>query len=121
MIGDANGSTSEEAIIKVTNPFIKIITEALDKLQVLQGHWAITLNDDTYYGNKENCYISELECELLSLVTYNLEYKDLIDEFLTTYNFEISDENYNYLQEFDDMLKDTSTYSFLCYKGYKLK
>ena len=44
MIGDARGHTDEEVTISLENPFLKIITGALDKLCVLEGHCKCLLN-----------------------------------------------------------------------------
>jgi len=121
MIGDANGHTDKEGTISIGNPFLQIITKALDKLGEIAGHWGIMLDNEHYYGNYKIGNISELEYDLLCLVSgYNYN-EDEANEFFEKHKFEKTDENKNYLQEFDGLLIADTEYSFLVYNGYKLK
>ncbi|MEK6828789.1 MAG: hypothetical protein AABY15_01595 [Nanoarchaeota archaeon] len=121
MIGDADGHTDEEAIISVNNPFLKIITNALDKLEICEGSWGLQLNDEDYFKNYESKNISKLECDLLCLVSGYSYDEDTANEFFEENNFEKTEENHDYIQEFEGLFIDDTEYSFLVYQGYKLK
>ena len=121
MIGDADGHTDEEAIISINNPFLKPLTEALDKLGEIKGHWGTMLGKEHYDGNREIGNINDFEYELLSLVTgYDYE-EDTANEFLNKYGYDESEQNHDYLQEFEGLLISDTEYSFLVYENYKLK
>lgn len=121
MIGDADGHTDEEAIISINNPFLKPLTEALNKLGKIEGHWGIMLEEEHYDGNRKIGNINDFEYELLSLITgYNYE-EDTANDFLKKYGYDESEQNHDYLQEFDELLISYTEYSFLVYKNYKLK
>jgi hypothetical protein len=119
MIGDANGHTDEESTISLDNPFLKIITGALDKLCVLEGHCGLSLNSESFKGNKKIGNINDLECDLLSLISCGDEYST--DKFLEKYKFEKSEKNQDYIYEFEGLFISETEYSFLVYKGYTLK
>ena len=121
MIGDDKGHTYEEAVISVNNPFLKPITEALDKLGEIEGHWATMLDEEHYSGNKKIGNINDFEYELLCLVSDLYDYENTIDDFLKKYGYEQSEENHYYLQEFDGLFYSETDYSFLVYEKYKLK
>lgn len=121
MIGDDDGHTDEEAIISINNPFLKIITEALDKLGEIEGNWGIMLDKEHYEGNKKIGNINDLEYELLCLTSVYSYDKDVADEFFKKYKFDNSQENHDYLQEFEGLLISDTEYSFLVFEGYKLK
>ena len=121
MIGDADGYTDEEAIISINNPFLKPLTETLDKLGKIEGHWGTMLDKEHYDGNREIGNINDFEYELLSLVTgYDYE-EDTANEFLNKYGYDESEQNHDYLQEFKGLLISDTEYSFLVYENYKLK
>ncbi len=121
MIGDADGHTDEEVIMSINNPFIKPLTEALDKLGEIEGHWGIMLDKEHYEGNRKIGNINDFEYELLSLVTgYSYEEEDP-NYFFKKYGYDESEQNHNYLQEFEGLLISDTEYSFLVYEGYKLK
>jgi hypothetical protein len=119
MIGDANGNTYEELVISVNNPFLKLITDALDKLRIPSDCWGLVLKDEHYEKNYKNGNINELECDLLCLVSAYSE--DMAVEFFKKHGFENSETNLSYLLEFDGLFLEDTEYSFLVYQGYKLK
>ena len=121
MIGDANGKTSEEAVISINNPFLKPLTEALDKLGEIEGHWGTMLDEKHYDGNRKIGNINDFEYELLSLVTGYAYEEDAANDFFKKYGYDESEQNHNYLQEFEGLLISDTEYSFLVYEGYKLK
>lgn len=121
MIGDAKGHTDEEAVISINNPFLKPLTEALDKLDKIEGHWGTMLYEEHYDGNRKIGNINDFEYELLSLVTgYDYE-EDTVNDFLKKYGYDESEQNHDYLLEFEGLLISDTEYSFLVYEGYKLK
>lgn len=121
MIGDADGHTDEEAVISINNPFLKPITEALDKLGEIEGHWGTMLDEEHYHGNKKIGNINDFEYELLCLVTGYSYDEDDANVFLKKYGYEQSEQNHDYLQEFEGLFISDTEYSFLVYKDYKLK
>ncbi len=121
MIGDANGYTKEEATINIYNPFVTIITEALDKLQIPEGSWGLALNGEAYLDNYENNNISELQYDLLCLVSNYSYEEDTAIEFFEKHNFKNIKENHDYLEEFEGLLIDDTEYSFLVFEDYTLK
>ncbi len=115
MIGDDDGHTDKEAVISINNPFLKPITEALDKLGEIEGHWGMVLNEEYYDGNKQIGNINDFEYELLCLVTgYNYD-EDTANDFFKKYGYEQSEQNHNYLQEFEGLFISETEYSFLVY------
>jgi hypothetical protein len=121
MIGDSDGYTNEKATININNPFVILITEALDKLKIPEGSWGLVLNEEDYVDNYKNNNISELEFDLLCLVSNYSYNKDNANKFFKKHNFKDTNENHDYLQEFDGLLIDETEYSFLVYEGYTLK
>jgi hypothetical protein len=122
MIGDSNGYTTEVATIKANNPFLPIVEGALKKLKVCKGSWGLQLKTSDYETNYEYKNISEVECDLLCLVSgygVNLD-EDEVEYFLKENNFELTEENENFLREFSGLFIDETSYSFLAYEGYKL-
>jgi len=121
MIGDSNGYTHRKAVISIKNPFLKHVTEALDKLQVCERSWGLQLNDEDYEDNYKNKNINKLEYDLLCLVSgYSFD-EGAADYFFKEHNFENSETNFNYLQEFEGLFIEDTSYSFLVYQGYSLK
>lgn len=121
MIGDAHGHTDEEAVISINNPFLKPITEALDKLGEIDGHWGTMLDEEHYEGNNKIGNINDFEYELLCLVSGYSYGEDEANDFFQKYGYETSEQIHDYLQEFEGLLISDTEYSFLVYEGYKLK
>ena len=121
MIGDADGHTDEEAVISINNPFLKPLTETLDKLGKIERYWGIMFDEEHYDGNRKIGNINDFEYELLSLVTgYDYD-EDTANDFLKKYGYDESEQNHDYLQEFEGLLISDTEYSFLVYENYKLK
>jgi hypothetical protein len=120
MIGDADGDTSEKANISLDNPFLEHLTGSLDKLETIPGHWGIMMDDKHLEGNLKKGTINQFECDLLSLIANYCD-EDSANEFLAKYNYEVSESHYEYLSEFEGLLRSEAPYSFLVYQGYKLK
>jgi hypothetical protein len=144
MIGDADGYTNEFSTIRANNPFLKPLTDALDKLGSIEGHWGFIFDDTHLYGNLKNGNINRFEYDLLCLLSYCYEYEetqpddedddsydDSYDDtevyeessvkFLKKYDYEVSEKNIGYLEEFEGLFRCETSYSFLVYEGYKLK
>ena len=119
MIGDSNGITYEDAVISLDNPFLKPLTEALNKLDILEGHWGIMLDKKHVEENKKLGNINNFEYDLLMLIIDYCDKEESI-KFLTKYNYETSKENINYLEEFEGIFVSDTEYSFLVYEGYEL-
>jgi hypothetical protein len=119
MIGDSNGYTDEERKISLNNPFIKLVTGALDKIVTLKGTWGIVFDDQYFDRSEEAGNISEMENQLLSLIS-NYNYTEDAVDILNFYGFDVSDENHEHLKDFDGLLIRDTEYSFLVYLGYKL-
>ena len=120
MIGDGNGNTNEERKISLDNQFLELITNALDKLRIKDGHWGIMLSEDRYEWNFEKKCISEKEYHLLSLVSDCIEEENSM-HFLSEHGFDLTETNLDYLQEFEGMFISETAYSFLVYQDYNLK
>ena len=120
MIGDANGNTYEEATINLENPFLHPFINALDKLTVIPNHWGIMLDKEHFEENKKSGSINEFEYDLLLLIENYCDENECI-KFLKKYNYKVSKQNIEYLQEFDGLLVSETEYSFLVYEGYELK
>ena len=121
MIGDANGNTTMSETISANNPFLPLVTAALDKLKIVKGRWGMVLDDEFYRSNFDDKNISESEHDLLCLISnYGFE-DDEAEEYFKSNNFEVTEENYRFLSEFEGLLVDDTEYSFLVYEGYKLK
>lgn len=121
MIGDADGNTSKKGIISIDNPFLSIITNALNKIKPRARQWGILLEDETYLENYRNKNINELEYELLCLVSnYN---EDDTSEFFKKFGFDNVNSKINdkFLSEFEGILISDAEYSYLSYEKYKLK
>lgn len=121
MIGDANGHTDEEGIISANNPFLSLVTNALDNLKKVKGRWGMVLDGKFYSQNLEDGNISKSEYDLLRLVSGYGYDEDIADEYLKTNGFEVNEENYEFLNEFEGLFIYDTSYSFLVYEGYKLK
>lgn len=121
MIGDADGYTSEQATISVNNPFVKLVSDALHKLENIEGHWGVMLDDEHYKGNRDAGNISEMEYKLLTLVTDGCYDEDMVDEFFDAYGYYKTEENYDYIMDFDGLLRSDAEYSYLVYEGHTLK
>lgn len=127
MIGDADGYTNEFSTIRANNPFLKPLTDALDKLGTIEGHWGFIFDSEHIYGNLKNGNINRFEYDLLCLLSYCYEpesyddYEESSVKFLKKYTYEVSDTNIAYLEEFDGLFRSEASYSFLVYEGYKLK
>lgn len=121
MIGDANGHTDTEATLSLNNPFVHIVTDALDKLKVPKGSWGLVLNDEAYYENYKKKNISKLEHDLLCLVSGYSYDEDTANNFFKEHKFENTEENHNFLCEFEGLFIEEASYSFLVYEDYTLK
>ncbi len=121
MIGDANGNTTMSETISANNPFLPLVTSALDKLKIVKGRWGMVLDDEFYRSNFDDKNISESEHDLLCLISnYGFE-DDEVEEYFKSNNFEVTEENYRFLSEFEGLLVEDTEYSFLVYEGYKLR
>jgi hypothetical protein len=123
MIGDANGNTQMKETISAKNPFLPLVTDALDSLKNVKGRWGMVLDDEFYSQNLEDGNISQSQYDLLSLVSgsgFDEEDEDVID-YLKENGFENNEENIDFLNEFQGLLVEDAEYSFLVYQGYKLK
>ena len=121
MIGDADGWFNKENTISINNPFLEIVTAALDKLEICEGSCGLQLNEEDYLGNFENNKINELEYDLLCLVSCYSLYDKTSDDFLQKHNFENTKENHQYLNEFVGLLIEENEWSYLVFEDYKLK
>ena len=121
MIGDADGNTEMKETINANNPFLSMVTAALDKLKVCKGSWGLQLNEEDYGGNLGDKNISQSEYDLLCLVSGYGCNDGEADEYLKENNFELTEENYDFLNEFEGLFIDDTSYSFLVYEGYNLK
>lgn len=127
MIGDSKGYTTKNETISLDNPFLKPLLEALDKLDIPNGHWGLVLKEGSYKYNKEIGNITDFEYDLLLILTeyiycfYDDDCVDYIDNFLIKYNYANSDQNLKYLEEFYGLIMEETEYSFLVYQGYDLK
>lgn len=110
MIGDAHGKTSYKTNVDPSNPILPIITSTLDKLVPLEGHWGIGLNSETLEYNLKNGHISQLEHDVFMAA------RNDDDELAVKHGFKSED-----LACFCDIFYDDTEYSFLTYRGYKLK
>lgn len=119
MIGDTNGVTYEDAVISLDNPFLKPLTEALNKLDIIEGHWGIMLDKKHVEENKKLGNINNFEYNLLMLIIDYCDKEETI-KFLKKYNYVTSKENINYLEEFKGIFVSETEYSFLVYEGYEL-
>jgi len=121
MIGDADGNTEMKETIKANNPFLPMVTAALDKLKIVKGRWGMVLDEEFYQKNLIDGNISKSEYDLLSLVSgYGCDEEEA-DEYLKENGFEVTEENYDFLSEFEGLFIDDTAYSFLVYEGYNLK
>lgn len=121
MIGDANGNTKMKETISAKNPFLPLVTAALDNLKNVKGRWGMVLDDEFYSQNLEDGNISGSEYDLLSLVSgYECDSDDSKAYFKAN-GFEVNEENNNFLAEFEGLFIYDTSYSFLVYEGYKLK
>jgi hypothetical protein len=121
MIGDASGNTEMKETISAKNPFLPLVTAALDKLKVCKGSWGLQLSSEDYATNFSDKNISESEYDLLCLVSGYGCNDGEADEYLKANGFELTEENYEFLNEFQGLFIDDTEYSFLVYEGYKLK
>lgn len=79
MIGDADGYTNEFSTIRANNPFLKPLTDALDKLGEIEGHWGFIFDSEHIYGNLKNGNINRFEYDLLCLLSYCYDADDESD------------------------------------------
>jgi len=123
MIGDADGNTKMEGTIKANNPFLPLVTAALDKLKICKGSWGLQLSYEDYFKNFDDKNISESEYDLLCIVSgYGCDEEDEdVIGYLKENGFENNEENISFLNEFEGLFVDDTAYSFLVYQGYKLK
>jgi hypothetical protein len=123
MIGDGNGDTSKKATLKAANPFIPLVTKALDNLKTVKGRWGMVLDSSFIYQNFLDGNISKLEYVLLNLVTgYDVDGEDEdLKFFFKEVGLGETEENIEYLGEFSGSLIEDASYSFLVYEGYTLK
>lgn len=120
---------TSEAKISINNPFLKHITNALDNLREVEGFICFLLDYKQFKCNLELGNINRFQYDLLCIL--NSEYGDDDDEyeyvddayskFLEKYNYEVSEANIEYLEEFEGLIVSTNFYGLLRYKGYKLK
>jgi hypothetical protein len=121
MIGDADGDTEVEVKVSLDNPFIKHITESLDKLKEPEEHWGLRFNNKNFKINYNRKDINKLEFDLLCLIS-NYSYDEVESvNFFKEHGFENSEANHKYLLEFDGLLIDENELSFLVYEKYTLK
>jgi len=124
MIGDADGNTEKKETISANNPFLMLVSDALEKLEAPKGRWGISLDsDNTYNWNFKSKKINKLEYDLLSFVSgYGCDEEDKkVIKFLKENGFEANEENFNFLNEFQGLFINETAYSFLTYEGHKLK
>ena len=74
MIGDSKGYTTKNETISLDNPFLKPLLEALDKLDIPNGHWGLVLKEECYKYNKEIGNITDFEYDLLLILTESIYY-----------------------------------------------
>lgn len=124
MIGDANGDTTKIKTIKANNPFLPLVTSALDKLKKVEDRWGMVLDNGFLNKNREDKNISDSEYYLLSLIS-NYNFCDVEDvdtiEYLKIAGFDVTENNCDLLNEFEGMLISDAEYSFLVYEGYELR
>jgi hypothetical protein len=115
MIGDADGNTTEESNISINNPFLKTVKEVLD--WVSEGE-IFSVNE---YFKEENKIRDEDENnEILFVIFNDLWNIEKLKKYLTDNNFEPSDENINFLREFDDLLISEMGFNYLSFEKYKV-
>lgn len=122
VIGDADGETTKKRIIKVKNPFLKPIGAALKKLQTKKGCWGLMLSEPDYEWNFKKKYISKFEFDLLCLASnyHQIEETELLTSFCKQNGLD-EDETVDDLMEFEGLLVDDASYSFLTYQGHTIK
>lgn len=122
MIGDSDGDTYKEETISLNNPFLPIITTALDKLDICEGCWGLQLSIEDYTKNYNSKNISKLEYEILCITQGYGDCGDIdVEKFFEENNFENTEETHEFIDEFHGLFIDDTEYSFLIYEGYKLK
>lgn len=121
MIGDAKGHTDAEEIISAKNPFLPLVTAALDNLKEVKGRWGMVLDGEFYSQNLEDGNISKSAYDLLRLVSGYGYDEDKADKYFKKSGFEVTEENYDFINEFEGLFIHDVEYSFLVYEGYKLK
>jgi hypothetical protein len=109
------------AKISINNPFLKPLTEALDKLKEIKGYMCFLLDKKHFECNFKQGNINNFEYDLLCLLID--EYEEIsVGNFLNMYGYELTETNIEYLEEFDNLIVSDSLFTcFLVYKGYKLK
>ncbi len=120
--GDGKGCSTYEATINKSNPFLNILTHALDSLNISAEYPRCLLLSYKFLNiNFKNKIINDLEYDLLKLLS-NCNYtKDSAIRFLKAHSFEIIETNFNYLKEFTKLLYERDKYSSLEFKGYELE
>lgn len=122
MIGDANGDTEEEVDVSLNNPFTERYVTALNKLHPIPGHWGVMLEENRLHAHLKEGDITQDEYIILQTVFSYGEY-DPIDseEFSEEDNpLILSEEDKDFLAEFEDGVRADAEYSFLVFQGADL-
>ena len=120
MIGDAAGKTSYKADISNSNPLLIVVTTALDNLKPMAGHWGIGFTYEQLKWNLDQGNITELAFKILVASRY--DEPAWVDELLGEGTLDALIEEYgDHLDDFYDIFREETEYSFLVYKGYSLK
>lgn len=120
MIGDSDGNTKEMATISLNNPFLSIIKSGLGKITPQKGYWGIGLKESTYGCNLKRGIISEMECDILTATLGYGFWEEDLRPILEKHGFESSEENIQYLYEFDGLFLNETSYSYLSFEQIKV-
>lgn len=120
MLGRSDNYTTNEATISITNPFLKTITNAIDKLIIPSDSCGLSLEREDYEYNYNLKNISKFEFDLLCLVS-NCYDEKLANDFIKEYEFDNIELTRGYLDEFVGLLESYSEFTFLIYDSYKIK
>ena len=123
-MGDGDGSTHEDCTISKSNPFLKDILTILDKLP--KDDFVFCYDDYKKYYIKG--IFSKTEFQLMCIVSEKWDcYEDDFDEsgvdyddFYKNKGLENSNENSEYLWEFDRFYEDYE-YTSLTYNGHEIR
>ena len=114
MIGDADGDTSEEVEISADNPFLERFCKILKKLRNPEGHWGISLNDESLEANYLQKHITKDDYNFFRcMMSFDPEDEDL-KGYLKTEKEE------EFAAQFNDVITSEIEYSFLTYQGFTL-
>ena len=116
MIGDANGSTTEETRISIDNPFVERYVTLLNKLKPVKGSWGVQLESSDIYGNFEEKRITKDDYNFLIRTMFGTEGEE--DDGLEPYF--TSDSDNKFADEFADGVRAETEYSFLVFEGVDL-